>query len=509
MCKWLRCLVCLLVICALLINLSPLRVKATGAGLAGVIASASSVTVSAPLVVGASLIALGVMANNTNPLVFENVVNDAVDSLSAAGQWVADGAVELLRTVDEAGNAMYYAAGEMLESLRSWLFDEGVVESISSPTLHAAGERVSYNFYGSTGSWTSYKAPFYFVHFRIYKEIDSVTFYYDFAYALIQNSSYPSGFEPYYISGLSGAVEQRDLSKFTGFSYLGCFAASSAEEFLASFDYSSLTDKYKSSFDLSLGQISTVPIDGTSALDWAPEYQANRLKVIEGGNDPDPDSEPPNDGKWFWPIMLPLTAATLYTMSQADEWSGQTPQEFDDYSTNTEFEILDRPEFDGYKGIELAPITNPNPNPNPGTNPDPDTGGDTDPTAPGEPNPDPDPDPDPEGGLDPDPDPGTDPDANPDADGSFKPQEMSTFFLDLSNYFPFCIPFDLYDFLTCLNADPVAPVIDWELYLPGGSSIPIELDLSVFDPVAQILRRLELLVFCIGLAAKTRDLIKG
>ena len=89
------------------------------------------------------------------------------------------------------------------------------------------------------------------------------------------------------------------------------------------------------------------------------------------------------------------------------------------------------------------------------------------------------------------------------------PANPGQFALDLSNYFPFCIPFDLYDFFSCLNADPVAPVIQWELPLPRGSTYPIEIDLSPFDSVAQLLRRLQLLLFIVGLAVKTRDLIKG
>lgn len=86
---------------------------------------------------------------------------------------------------------------------------------------------------------------------------------------------------------------------------------------------------------------------------------------------------------------------------------------------------------------------------------------------------------------------------------------LSDLTLDLSDYFPFCIPFDLYDFFACLNADPVAPVIAWQIPVPGGEPYPLELDLSVFDEVAQLLRRLQLLLFCVGLAFKTRDLIKG
>lgn len=101
----------------------------------------------------------------------------------------------------------------------------------------------------------------------------------------------------------------------------------------------------------------------------------------------------------------------------------------------------------------------------------------------------------------------TDPD--PDPDNPEPDSELGQFTLDLKKFFPFCIPFDLYDFLTCLAADPVAPVINWQIPVPGGDAYSLSLDLSPFDSVAQLLRRLELLLFCVGLAIKTRDLIKG
>lgn len=107
---------------------------------------------------------------------------------------------------------------------------------------------------------------------------------------------------------------------------------------------------------------------------------------------------------------------------------------------------------------------------------------------------------DPSGPSDP-----TDPTEDPEA----IPEDMAPYIFDLREIFPFCIPFDLYDFLTCLNASPVAPVIYWEIQLPGGGSYPLDLDLSPFDSVAQLLRRLQLLAFCIALGIKTRDLIKG
>lgn len=366
-----RALVCLVLVCCLITQTVPVKTDATGAGLAATIASASSVTVAAPLAVGASLIALGVMANNTNPLVFENVVNDAVDSLSAAGQWVADGTVELLRVVDEAGTAMYYAAGDMLESLRSWFFNEGIVSELAYSTL------VSATLYGESGYFTS-DVPFFvcqhscgpYYDFAIVGSQAGTVIFYNNSDVLRYSYSLKSvsGYSDLYVSGgtMSSGVKDYGVYNLGRHSETACNPYSYHDQWLYP-KLASLVGSTTTSYDLSLGQISTVPIDGTSALDWAPEYQANRLKVIEGGNDPDPDSQPPNDGKWFWPIMLPLTAATLYTMSQADEWSGQTPQEFDDYSTNTEYEILGSPEIDGYQGIELSPITSPSP----------DTGGDS------------------------------------------------------------------------------------------------------------------------------------
>ena len=108
--------------------------------------------------------------------------------------------------------------------------------------------------------------------------------------------------------------------------------------------------------------------------------------------------------------------------------------------------------------------------------------------------------------MQPDPNPNPDPGTNP---GTGVPSDIGDYQIDLKKFFPFCIPFDLYDFFSCLAADPVAPVIEWVIPLPGGDTYPLEIDLSAFDGVAQLLRRLQLLLFCVGLAFKTRDLIKG
>lgn len=111
--------------------------------------------------------------------------------------------------------------------------------------------------------------------------------------------------------------------------------------------------------------------------------------------------------------------------------------------------------------------------------------------------------------ITPETDPGGDPGGEDDTDPWDPPSDPGEFALDLKKFFPFCIPFDLYAFFTCLNADPVTPVIEWQVMLPGGSTYPLTIDLSPFDSLAQLLRRLELLAFCVGLAIKTRDLIRG
>lgn len=90
---------------------------------------------------------------------------------------------------------------------------------------------------------------------------------------------------------------------------------------------------------------------------------------------------------------------------------------------------------------------------------------------------------------------------------STDPNEYS---IDLKRFFPFCIPFDLYDFLSCLAADPETPKIDFVFPFLDGQVFPIYIDLSPYDDIAQIVRNMELFSFVILLAVVTRDkMIKG
>lgn len=123
-------------------------------------------------------------------------------------------------------------------------------------------------------------------------------------------------------------------------------------------------------------------------------------------------------------------------------------------------------------------------------------------------NPNPDPGPDP--GPDPNPDPEPDPDPSPGGDDpSLEPGQLE---FDFKLLFPFCIPFDLIDALEVLDAEPVAPAIDVPIpYMSekGMQTHTIKIDLSEYDSVALLLRRMEVLFFIVGLILITRNLIRG
>lgn len=79
----------------------------------------------------------------------------------------------------------------------------------------------------------------------------------------------------------------------------------------------------------------------------------------------------------------------------------------------------------------------------------------------------------------------------------------------LETVFPFCIPFDIYDFINCLSASPKAPKFTYKFYNQKKNGKKgydnIEIDLSAFDDLAEFLRLCELLLFVVGLAFVTRS----
>lgn len=88
------------------------------------------------------------------------------------------------------------------------------------------------------------------------------------------------------------------------------------------------------------------------------------------------------------------------------------------------------------------------------------------------------------------------------------PTEFQTY--GLADLFPFCIPFDLINFFRAFNATPKTP--EFDIKLPNGQKINGEMqyttyhvDLHDFDGVADIVRKIECVAFCVLLCSITRQ----
>lgn len=108
-------------------------------------------------------------------------------------------------------------------------------------------------------------------------------------------------------------------------------------------------------------------------------------------------------------------------------------------------------------------------------------------------------------------DPTADPDPGGGGGGSVTVDpDVSDYTLDFRKLFPFCIPFDVYKAVKLLDATPTAPVVHYKFYLSKSKTYTIDLNLNKFNTVAAILRRMECLLFIIGLATATRRIyIRG
>lgn len=88
------------------------------------------------------------------------------------------------------------------------------------------------------------------------------------------------------------------------------------------------------------------------------------------------------------------------------------------------------------------------------------------------------------------------------------PTEYQT--VGLSQFFPFCLPFDLIDFFRAFNATPKTP--EFDIKLPTTQKVNGEIqyleyhvDLHDFDGIADIVRKIETVAFCVLLCVFTRS----
>lgn len=109
----------------------------------------------------------------------------------------------------------------------------------------------------------------------------------------------------------------------------------------------------------------------------------------------------------------------------------------------------------------------------------------------------------------------TDAVSHPPVEGTGTVEDVGSYVVPgLAEVFPFCLPFDVYNFLSALAAEPEAPHFSCELEFPeaigGTQEIEIDFDAPTWNQLAQLLRLLELFAFCVGLAFVTRSMfIRG
>lgn len=102
------------------------------------------------------------------------------------------------------------------------------------------------------------------------------------------------------------------------------------------------------------------------------------------------------------------------------------------------------------------------------------------------------------------PDPEPDPDPDPGTDESYE-----QYTVDLTEIFPFCIPFDLIRFLKALDAEPVAPSFEIPFVVEAlGIDMSVVFDMSFMDDAVAVFRIGELGCFVIGLMLVTSKVIR-
>ena len=85
-------------------------------------------------------------------------------------------------------------------------------------------------------------------------------------------------------------------------------------------------------------------------------------------------------------------------------------------------------------------------------------------------------------------------------------------FAGLSSFcekFPFCVPFDLIHIFSIFSAEKETPVFELVYPTLNGETIPFTIDLTPFDPVAAVVRTMNMILFIVSLIVLTRNIIKG
>ncbi len=409
--------------------------------------SAAVVGVSAVIAVGSILAGLGVLPLADAADQFNTLVNDVVSSLGTAWTFVSSAGVTMVKMLSIKSN--YYAQRELVQAVCDYLFRAEVVKETF----------VVSEFVDNTGYRPGVAERGYRLILDQYPFASGQRLY-------IYNYWPVAGASSLYFFALAPAdVSPDDAKEFT-FSARYRYVYSSASDTLEF-----LTDEYTlgkcyyvgyvdgleyTAQNLQLGDVG-IDLDDAVYSTWV---ENPLVSAVYGGSSDDSGT---SNGDGDDNVPIGLSHLPLLLLS---DWVGLNQQYI---QAGGQSELAPEDVIDLGELVELDPETVPDDllNSQPDTNPDtnPDTGADTDP--------------------------------NP---GSMQ--------LDLTRFFPFCIPFDLYRLLSCLVAEPEAPKFEFALPMLGEEPVRFEVDLSAWDDVASTLRMFETAAFIVGLIFVTNKFIK-
>lgn len=448
--KIFRFLVCLVVICALLINVSPIRAEASVAGTLA--AAAIRVTIGI-------LIGLGI-STGADTIAHTELAQEAVEVMKQAGYVTAAGTMALT----SLGSGRYGVRSNILEALFNWLWEDADIitqtfagvatvpanTSICGLTCTEPVYAVGVSG-GSGGTYTVFAFSSSSFRFSQSGGMSNMTAaYYDAAglyYAsrgYLDKSSLEAMGIPCYSSSVIGGVGAWDVLDGIVAGNIG-------------------GTSYGTSYDLTLNFVSE---PGISLAEGYPEWAANSVVI---------------DGETYYPVAVAPTFEETQTFTQADVWAGNGT--LTDTNTGTGSGTVTVPDNATLKDILTGVLALPQ-------------------------------------------------SIAQAVSGFFAnvvsavqaipaviqaiPAAITDFFTitvdDLAipvtwtDFFPFCIPGDIWELVTVLDAEPEAPHFVFDVDFPYmDEPWHIDIDFSAWDPVALVLRRLELLLFVVGLAMATRN----
>lgn len=141
-----RALVCLLVVCCLLVNISPIRAEATGleAVAAPVVASVPGLNVVAAILIGCGLL---YVAGTTD---WESVARSCTEHLQSVGVVDAQGKIKIWINQDPNGDVPDWLVGAaIIDQVRQWLFENGIVKPV---TIGYQGTTAVSKHFNATGT---------------------------------------------------------------------------------------------------------------------------------------------------------------------------------------------------------------------------------------------------------------------------------------------------------------------------------------------------------------------